>query len=79
MTTRSQSLALSTEKTRRRPAHTPWKAILLFIGPAMIYYCIFTVYPFFASIYYSVTTDHTGRRQPDHHIRRAGELHRASP
>jgi len=33
----------------------PWGSILLFLGPAMIYYCIFTVYPFLASLYYSVT------------------------
>ena len=42
---------------RRRSvlSRRPWGAILLFLGPAMIYYCIFTIYPFFASLYYSVT------------------------
>jgi ABC-type sugar transport system permease subunit len=39
-----------------RRSHRPWGAILLFLGPAMVYYGIFTVYPFFASMYYSVTT-----------------------
>jgi hypothetical protein len=34
MATRSESLALPQEKSKRRAAHPPWKAIALFLGPA---------------------------------------------
>lgn len=51
----AQTLQLSKEKVLSRRTRRPWRAILLFLGPAMIYYFIFTVYPFLASIYYSVT------------------------
>lgn len=44
------------ERGASRGGRRPWGAIFLFLGPAMIYYLIFTVYPFFASLYYSVTT-----------------------
>jgi ABC-type sugar transport system permease subunit len=37
----------------RKPWRKPWGAIALFIGPVMIAYAIFTVYPLLASIYYS--------------------------
>lgn len=39
-----------------RRARRPWGSILVFLGPAMIYYLVFTIYPFFASLYYSVTS-----------------------
>lgn len=55
MTGRVQTLQMATEKARSRLTRRPWGAILLFLGPAMVYYCIFTVYPFLASLYYSVT------------------------
>jgi len=34
----------------------PWGAILLFIGPALIYYTIFILYPILSTLYYSVHT-----------------------
>jgi ABC-type sugar transport system permease subunit len=39
---------------RRRRSRKPWGAIALFIGPAMVVYLIFTVYPLLASIGYSL-------------------------
>jgi len=38
---------------RKKRSSKPWGAIALFIGPAMVVYLIFTVYPLLASIYYS--------------------------
>ena len=32
----------------------PWGAIAIFIGPIMIYYLIFTIYPLLATLWYSV-------------------------
>ena len=52
----AQTLQPAKEKVLSRRKRRPWGAILLFLGPTMIYYCIFTIYPFFASIYYSVTS-----------------------
>lgn len=34
----------------------PWGAIALFIAPVMLYYCVFIVYPIFATFYYSFHT-----------------------
>ena len=50
MTSQAQAAPAAHRKGPRRP----WRAILIFLGPAMLYYLIFTIYPFFASIYYSV-------------------------
>ena len=38
---------------RRRRLRKPWGAIALFIGPVMLYYLIFVIYPLFATFYYS--------------------------
>ena len=56
MTSRANTLPVAREEARSRRARRPWGAILLFLGPAMLYYAIFTIYPFLASLYYSVTT-----------------------
>ena len=37
----------------RKPRGKPWGAIALFLGPVMVYYAIFVVYPLLATIYYS--------------------------
>jgi len=51
------SIPLTSEKTAvRRGARRPWLAIALFIGPAIIYYTIFVVYPLLATIWYSFQT-----------------------
>jgi len=42
-----------TPGVRKRRWRKPWGSIILFIGPAMVAYLIFTVYPLFASLYYS--------------------------
>lgn len=42
--------------TRLQSSRKPWGAIILFIGPAMIYYSIFILYPVFQSIYNSFHT-----------------------
>lgn len=42
--------------TRLQSSRKPWGAIILFIGPAMIYYAIFILYPVFQSIYNSFHT-----------------------
>lgn len=55
MTSLAHTWALARRKVRQR-TRRPWGAIALFLGPAMIYYLIFTIYPFFASIYYSLNT-----------------------
>ncbi len=55
MATSSRSLSLPKEGALKRTQRVPWRAILLFLGPAMLYYVVFTVYPFAASLYYSVT------------------------
>lgn len=36
-----------------RPSRKPWGAIALFIGPIMLYYAIFILYPLGATLYYS--------------------------
>jgi raffinose/stachyose/melibiose transport system permease protein len=41
---------------RGRLGRKPWGAIALFIGPAMLYYVIFILYPILATFYYSVHT-----------------------
>lgn len=48
---------------RQQPFHArghlgrkPWGAIALFIGPAMVYYVIFILYPILATFYYSLHT-----------------------
>jgi ABC-type sugar transport system permease subunit len=56
MTSSVQTQRVAAEEVALRKVRRPWGGILLFLGPAMIYYLIFTVYPFFASIYYSVTS-----------------------
>lgn len=38
----------------RHVGRKPWLAIVIFIGPALIYYTIFTLYPLLATFYYSV-------------------------
>jgi ABC-type sugar transport system permease subunit len=47
--TQDQSVAQATVKRRRKP----WGAIALFIGPIMLYYLIFVLYPLGATVYYS--------------------------
>src|SRR5262245_18044059 len=64
MSSAEQTVSLSkpaviARKGRRRP----WLAIALFIGPSIIYYTIFVVYPLFASIWYSFHTISAGRGQ----------------
>ncbi len=39
---------------RRRTRRRPWGTILLFIGPALLYYTIFIIYPLLATFYYSM-------------------------
>jgi ABC-type sugar transport system permease subunit len=56
MISAGQTSPAAPRRTIFHRSRRPWGAILLFIGPAMIYYLIFTIYPFFASLYYSVTT-----------------------
>ncbi len=51
----AQALQAANKRSPGRHIRRPWGAILLFIGPAMIYYGVFTIYPFLASLYYSVT------------------------
>lgn len=41
---------------RRRRSGKPWGAIALFIGPVMVYYFIFVIYPVLATFYYSFHT-----------------------
>jgi ABC-type sugar transport system permease subunit len=42
---------------KRMPhSRKPWGAILLFIGPVILYYLIFILYPLLATVYYSVHT-----------------------
>jgi raffinose/stachyose/melibiose transport system permease protein len=41
---------------RGRLGRKPWGAIALFIGPAMLYYVVFILYPILATFYYSVHT-----------------------
>jgi ABC-type sugar transport system permease subunit len=40
----------------RKRSSKPWGATLLFLGPAMLVYLIFIVYPLLASVYYSFHT-----------------------
>ena len=70
----TRTLTLAKQKVQSRRTRRPWGAILLFLGPAMIYYLIFTIYPFFASLYYSVNNMTPVSRQAHHHLRRAAEL-----
>ena len=37
----------------RRHNRKPWGAILLFLGPIMVYYLVFVLYPLSATVYYS--------------------------
>jgi len=48
--------AASTEPlaARRKRSRRPWGAIALFLGPVMVYYAIFVIYPLFATFYYSL-------------------------
>ena len=46
----------NTQRTKRKPFRKPWAMIVVFIGPVMIYYCIFILYPIFATFYYSFHT-----------------------
>ncbi len=39
---------------RRKRSRRPWGAIALFLGPVMVYYAIFVIYPLFATFYYSL-------------------------
>lgn len=39
---------------RRRRSRKPWGWILFFIGPVVVYFLIFVVYPLFATFYYSL-------------------------
>jgi ABC-type sugar transport system permease subunit len=56
MVSPAQTMQTAKATVRSRRTRRPWGAILLFLGPAMLYYTIFTIYPFFASLYYSVTS-----------------------
>lgn len=40
----------------RRLGRKPWGAILMFIGPVMVYYFVFILYPILATFYYSFHT-----------------------
>jgi ABC-type sugar transport system permease subunit len=39
---------------KRKRSRKPWGAIVLFLGPVMVYYAIFVIYPLFATFYYSL-------------------------
>ena len=41
-------------KKSRSYGRKPWGAILLFLGPIMLYYLIFILYPLGATVYYSL-------------------------
>ncbi len=41
---------------KRRRIRKPWGAIILFIGPVMVYYALFILYPVAQTFYYSVHT-----------------------
>src|SRR5262245_12103394 len=43
-------------RIRRRPAGQPWPVILLFLGPALLLYLGFTIYPALRTFYNSVHT-----------------------
>jgi ABC-type sugar transport system permease subunit len=45
----TEPLATQSKRSRR-----PWGAIALFLGPVMVYYAIFVIYPLFATFYYSL-------------------------
>ena len=38
----------------RKRSRKPWGAIVLFLGPVMVYYAIFVIYPLFVTFYYSL-------------------------
>ncbi len=52
----AQSAAAQRVRSRRQPHRKPWGAIALFLGPVMLFYTIFVVYPLLATLYYSVHT-----------------------
>lgn len=53
-----ESLAQAPElpAVRVRRSKKPWAAILLFIGPVMLFFAVFVVYPLLATLYYSFHT-----------------------
>ncbi|NDJ86668.1 MAG: sugar ABC transporter permease [Chloroflexi bacterium] len=48
------SVAVEKRFLARHPSRRPWGAIALFLGPIMLYYAIFIMYPLAATLYYSV-------------------------
>ena len=49
-------MAQNQDITQTKTFRKPWGMIALFIAPVMIYYCIFIIYPIFATFYYSFHT-----------------------
>jgi ABC-type sugar transport system permease subunit len=60
MTTKDKATSSQVIRRREPPRgnlrRKPWGAIALFIGPAMVYYIIFIIYPVLATFYYSLHT-----------------------
>ena len=57
MTTRGTSVFRCHRLTQpTKLGRKPWGAIALFIGPAMVYYIVFIIYPILATFFYSVHT-----------------------
>lgn len=64
MSTVEQTVPLSkTAAVARKSKRRPWLAIALFIGPAILFYTIFVVYPLLATIWYSFHTISAGGGQ----------------
>ncbi|MBN1147095.1 MAG: sugar ABC transporter permease [Anaerolineales bacterium] len=55
-TTSETNISRARRKTQAQREHKPWGWIALFLGPLMVYYAIFVIYPLFATFYYSLFT-----------------------
>ena len=61
MSTVEQTVPLGkTAAVTRKGKRRPWFAIALFIGPAILFYTIFVLYPLLATIWYSFHTISAG-------------------
>lgn len=50
---RADKIPASKTRGRQHVARRPWRAIVLFIAPALIFFAMFVLYPLLATIYYS--------------------------